>query len=166
MPQKMTVCFNYLMKSLHCLRDRGDNGGKIGRARQTDVEQRLLVRIKDALNALHARCCRNTVQSKAVACGGRATSIAHKPAEAIRGKQLAGVITLKDVADSRNGGLVPVTMKPEKTTITTTARVPGACYSLNWPGRMWCRDRGSSGGPLLAVKSTATNMRISRPPER
>lgn len=99
---------HYLLKRLHCLGDRGNDGGKIGRARQPDVKQRLLVRIKNALNALHARCCGNTVESKAVACGGRASSIAHKPAEAIRGKQLAGVVTLKDITDSRNSGLVPV----------------------------------------------------------
>ncbi len=72
------------MKTLYCLRDCGDDGCKIGGAGQPNVEQRLLVRVKYALDTLHAGGFGNAVEGEAVAC-----NITYQSAETIRCKQLA-----------------------------------------------------------------------------
>ncbi len=58
----------HLMETLHGLRDSGENRCKISGARQPNVEQCLLVRVKDTLNTLHARRVGDAVERETVAC--------------------------------------------------------------------------------------------------
>lgn len=71
----------HLTETLNGLRDSGDNRGKISGTRQPNVEQCLLVRVKDTLNALYARRLWDSVEGETVTC-----DITNKTAETIRRK--------------------------------------------------------------------------------
>jgi hypothetical protein len=95
------------MKSAHALSYCANDRSEIRWTRQSDINQRLLIRVKHALHALHTRRGRGAIESKAVACGWRSSRVAQTAAEAVGGKELARVVALEYVADGCNCSLIP-----------------------------------------------------------
>ena len=79
----------HLVETMNGLCDSGDKGGKVCRTRQANIQKRLLIRVKDALNTVNTGRRRVSVQSKAVARDTATKLSRHKTAKTISSKLLA-----------------------------------------------------------------------------